>query len=209
MENIFYQRSITKTFDLKGSSRARYVELHDTRQKDDLFFDTATAKRRRVRRKLRRRQWKEEQKQLKQLQQASSPGTPTMPTKHLAQRRPTAAADPVYAGLYGDDDDSDVEDVDGKGNWRASKIPQVLMDDNLMEFTRGRPFPMKPKAKYFFKLAVDNDTLFLSIVNVVDYSILIGFDDDKQEMVVGIIDYLRQVRIDICYCCGIVVCSYH
>lgn len=27
MENIFYERSVSRTFDLKGSSRARYVEL--------------------------------------------------------------------------------------------------------------------------------------------------------------------------------------
>jgi hypothetical protein len=73
------------------------------------------------------------------------------------------------------------------------RIPQVLMDDNLMEFTRGRPFPLKHRAKLFFHKAVQNDTLFLSIVNVVDYSILVGFDENKHEMVVGIIDYLRQV----------------
>lgn len=40
-----------------------------------------------------------------------------------------------------------------------------------------------------------NDTLFLSIVNVVDYSILVGFDEDTHEIVVGIIDYLRQYDI--------------
>lgn len=75
------------------------------------------------------------------------------------------------------------------------RIPQVLMDDNLMEFTRGRPFPLKHRAKLFFHKAVLNDTLFLSIVNVVDYSILVGLDENSQEMVVGIIDYLRQVRL--------------
>lgn len=78
------------------------------------------------------------------------------------------------------------------------RIPQVLMDDNLMEFTRGRPFPLKHRAKLFFHKAVLNDTLFLSIVNVVDYSILVGLDENSQEMVVGIIDYLRQVRLFPC-----------
>lgn len=34
--------------------------------------------------------------------------------------------------------------------------------------------------------------LFLSI-HVVDYSIVVGFDEDTHEIVVGIIDYLRQV----------------
>ena len=56
-----------------------------------------------------------------------------------------------------------------------------------------------------------NDTLFLSIVNVVDYSILVGFDEDSHEIVVGIIDYLRQVRSNLhrhhapYFCCGHVV----
>jgi hypothetical protein len=30
-------------------------------------------------------------------------------------------------------------------------------------------------------------------VNVVDYSILVGFDENSHEIVVGIIDYMRQV----------------
>ena len=46
----------------------------------------------------------------------------------------------------------------------------------------------------FFHKAVQNDTLFLSIVNVVDYSILVGLDENTHEVVVGIIDYMRQVR---------------
>ena len=46
----------------------------------------------------------------------------------------------------------------------------------------------------FFHKAVQNDTLFLSIVNVVDYSILVGFDENTHEVVVGIIDYMRQVK---------------
>ena len=37
-----------------------------------------------------------------------------------------------------------------------------------------------------------NDTLFLSIVNVVDYSILVGVDESTHEVVIGIIDYMRQ-----------------
>jgi hypothetical protein len=49
-------------------------------------------------------------------------------------------------------------------------------------------------AQLFFHKAVQNDTLFLSIVNVVDYSILVGFDENTHEVVVGIIDYMRQVR---------------
>jgi len=61
-----------------------------------------------------------------------------------------------------------------------------------MELTRGRPFPLKHRAKVFFHKAIINDTSFLEIINVVDYSILVGFDEDSHEIVVGIIDYMRQ-----------------
>ena len=39
------------------------------------------------------------------------------------------------------------------------------------------------------------DTLFLSIINVLDYSILVGVDEDTMELVVGIIDFMRQYDI--------------
>lgn len=189
MENIFYGRNITKTFDLKGSSRARYVELHDAKQKN-LNFDEATSLRRRYRRKQRRAE-KKKQRKLARLAGGAGAGAASPPSAATFNYDD-------YEDMYGDEDDGpDGEDGESHrtgGAPESVRIGQVLLDDNLMEFTRGRPFPMKPKAKYFFKLAVDNDTLFLSIVNVVDYSILVGFDDDRQEMVVGIIDYLRQVR---------------
>ncbi len=47
--------------------------------------------------------------------------------------------------------------------------------------------------KHFF--IVVKDTLFLSIINVLDYSILVGIDEEKNELVVGIIDYMRQYDI--------------
>ncbi len=72
---------------------------------------------------------------------------------------------------------------------------QVLLDDNLMELTKGRPFPLKSRSKIYFNKAVTNDTLFLSMVDVVDYSILVGFDEDSHEIVVGIIDYMRKYDI--------------
>ena len=75
----------------------------------------------------------------------------------------------------------------------APHSSRVLLDGNLMDLTSGRPVPLKLAAKNFFRRAVSNDTHFLSnIINVVDYSILVGFDEDSDEIVVGIIDYLRQ-----------------
>ena len=59
-------------------------------------------------------------------------------------------------------------------------------------------------SQLFFHKAVQNDTLFLSIINVVDYSILAGFDENSHEVVVGIIDYMRQVSLR-SGCCRCVV----
>jgi Phosphatidylinositol-4-phosphate 5-Kinase len=125
----FVQRKITRLFDLKGSSRSRYLEV--TGQKTECF-DEALLKRRRARR-----------------------------TKTEVPKR----NEPI----------------------------QVLMDDNLMELTRGWPFPLKHRAKIYYSKAVTNDTLFLSMVDVVDYSMIVGFDEDTHEIVVGIIDYMRKV----------------
>ena len=72
---------------------------------------------------------------------------------------------------------------------------QVLMDDNLMELTKGLPFPMKNLANKYLQSAIENDTEFLSSVNIVDYSILVGIDEDNLEVSVGIIDYMRQYDI--------------
>ncbi len=45
-------------------------------------------------------------------------------------------------------------------------------------------------------MSINNDTLFLSRQNIVDYSILLGIDEEKREIVMGIIDYLHQYTWD-------------
>ena len=77
----------------------------------------------------------------------------------------------------------------------VSDVQPVLLDENFVEFTEGRPLPLRDQAKAYFNNAVMNDTLFLSLISVVDYSILVGMDDDNHQLVVGIIDYLRQYDI--------------
>eukprot|EP00605_Chrysophyceae_sp_TOSAG23-4_P001064 GSChrysophyteH1.ASY1.ANO1.1169.1 assembled CDS len=120
MENIFCDRTISKTFDLKGSQRARYMDIPE-HIKPDLRHGTK------------------------------------------------------YDGI--------------------EECSQVLLDDNLLELTQGKPFPLKHRAKIYFDKAIANDTEFLSVVNVIDYSILIGFDEKNHEIVVGILDYIRQYDI--------------
>ena len=135
MENLFYDRNITRIFDLKGSSRQRYVDIIGENGENIDDFDNYLLKKRNCRRH---------------------------------------------------------KNSNGPVRFNPNK---VCMDDNLMELTRGRPIPLKHKAKVIFNKAVMNDTLFLSIINIVDYSILVGIDEDTNELVVGIIDYMRQYDI--------------
>lgn len=53
--------------------------------------------------------------------------------------------------------------------------------------------PVLPQesAKTVLDMAVVNDTLFLSLLKVVDYSILLGVDEENGRLVAGIIDYMR------------------
>lgn len=71
----------------------------------------------------------------------------------------------------------------------------TLLDGDFLEFSNGRPLPLNDRAKAVFHMSILNDTLFLSIINVLDYSILVGIDEERMELVVGIIDFMRQYDI--------------
>lgn len=49
------------------------------------------------------------------------------------------------------------------------------------------PLAMNEACKALMSLSIFNDTLFLSKVNVMDYSLLVGVDESGQLLVVGII----------------------
>jgi|EP00984_Skeletonema_dohrnii_P005406 1-phosphatidylinositol-3-phosphate 5-kinase len=117
-------------------------------------------------------------------------------------RRNTGSSDSESSGSDEEDDESlsiasdgsekDENDKDGKA--KAASIP-TLLDGDFLEFTSGRPLPLTDRAKAVFHMSILNDTLFLSIINVLDYSILVGIDEEKMELVVGIIDFMRQYDI--------------
>jgi 1-phosphatidylinositol-3-phosphate 5-kinase len=81
-------------------------------------------------------------------------------------------------------------------NADASGINKVLLDQNLLEAMPTSPIFVSNKAKLLLERAVYNDTSFLAKVNVMDYSLLVGIDEERQELVVGIIDFLRQYTWD-------------
>ncbi|KAH9523854.1 hypothetical protein Btru_047241 [Bulinus truncatus] len=72
----------------------------------------------------------------------------------------------------------------------------VLLDENLLKSSVESPLYIRPHSKYVLKLAITSDSTFLSSNLVMDYSLLVGVDEHTQEMVVGIIDYIRTFTWD-------------
>ncbi|KAH9626215.1 hypothetical protein KSS87_000094 [Heliosperma pusillum] len=91
---------------------------------------------------------------------------------------------------------------DLKGSSRSRYNPdssgsnKVLLDQNLIEAMPTSPLFVGNKAKRLLERAVWNDTSFLASVDVMDYSLLVGVDDEKHELVLGIIDFMRQYTWD-------------
>ena len=58
------------------------------------------------------------------------------------------------------------------------------------------PLCVDEHSKALITLAVWNDSLFLSSLYVMDYSLIVGIDEETQQLVVGIVDYIRQYTLD-------------
>jgi 1-phosphatidylinositol-3-phosphate 5-kinase len=166
MQNIFYGRKISKTFDLKGSLKGRFARL--LQSKDTI--------------------------------ESASGGASTDGTNR--QRKGRSAENETDSEWSGDEDlmssdgNDEGEDVSGLGSrGPVFSSSATLLDGDFLEFTNGRPLPLTDRAKAVFHMSVLNDTLFLSIINVLDYSILVGIDEENMELVVGIIDFMRQYDI--------------
>ncbi|KAK7294528.1 hypothetical protein RJT34_17417 [Clitoria ternatea] len=81
-------------------------------------------------------------------------------------------------------------------NADSSGKNKVLLDQNLIEAMPTSPIFVGNKAKRLLERAVWNDTGFLASVDVMDYSLLVGVDEEKHELVIGIIDFMRQYTWD-------------
>ncbi|KAK1323180.1 putative 1-phosphatidylinositol-3-phosphate 5-kinase FAB1D [Acorus calamus] len=73
---------------------------------------------------------------------------------------------------------------------------KVFLDENFIKDMGSSPFYVDGKTKHLLQRAVWNDTSFLTSINVMDYSLLLGVDKQRHELVFGIIDYLRQYTWD-------------
>ncbi|XP_024007787.1 putative 1-phosphatidylinositol-3-phosphate 5-kinase FAB1D isoform X2 [Eutrema salsugineum] len=78
----------------------------------------------------------------------------------------------------------------------ANGAEDVLLDQNFVNDMNKSPLYVSKTSKQNLQRAVYNDTSFLTSINVMDYSLLVGVDDESHELVCGIIDYLRQYTWD-------------
>ncbi|KAI9656398.1 MAG: 1-phosphatidylinositol-3-phosphate 5-kinase [Alyxoria varia] len=91
---------------------------------------------------------------------------------------------------------------DLKGSMRNRKIQstgeknEVLLDENLLDYISQSPMYVRNNSNSFLASSISNDTLFCSKQNVMDYSLIVGLYDDRQELMVGIIDYIRTYTWD-------------
>lgn len=91
---------------------------------------------------------------------------------------------------------------DLKGSMRNRKIQstgeqnEVLLDENMVEYIYESPLFAREHSKKLLRASVWNDTLFLARQNVMDYSLMIAVDEDRKELVVGIIDCIRTYTWD-------------
>ncbi|SMY23254.1 unnamed protein product [Zymoseptoria tritici ST99CH_1A5] len=91
---------------------------------------------------------------------------------------------------------------DLKGSMRNRKIEstgqadEVLLDENLVETIFQSPLFVREASRKLLQASIFNDTLWLCKQNVMDYSLMAGFDDTTKELVVGIIDCIRTYTWD-------------
>lgn len=92
--------------------------------------------------------------------------------------------------FYGKSSISGIFDL--KGNIRnrhvqsTGKENEVLLDQNLIENIEA-PLYIREHAKNLIRSSIYNDTLFLSRLNIMDYSLLVGVNDEDNSLILGIV----------------------
>ncbi|XP_029980535.1 1-phosphatidylinositol 3-phosphate 5-kinase isoform X2 [Sphaeramia orbicularis] len=72
----------------------------------------------------------------------------------------------------------------------------VLLDENLLKLIHDNPLYIRSHCKSILRAAIHSDAYFLSSHLIIDYSLLVGRDDTTDQLVVGIIDYIRTFTWD-------------
>ncbi|KAK0404001.1 hypothetical protein QR680_017234 [Steinernema hermaphroditum] len=72
----------------------------------------------------------------------------------------------------------------------------VLLDENLVKDFWNNQLYVHPHSKAALNQAISNDSHFLSSQHVMDYSLLAGIDEENDEVILGIVDYMRTYTLD-------------
>ncbi|XP_070571165.1 1-phosphatidylinositol 3-phosphate 5-kinase-like [Ptychodera flava] len=108
----------------------------------------------------------------------------------------------VMENLFYDRKMAQVFDLKGSMRNRHVKVSGeetedlVLMDENLLKYVVDSPLYIRTHSKTALTMAIYKDSQFLSDHLVMDYSLLVGIDESRKELVVGIIDYIRTFTWD-------------
>ncbi|KAI0692977.1 hypothetical protein BC835DRAFT_1355522 [Cytidiella melzeri] len=106
----------------------------------------------------------------------------------------------VMENLFYDRRFSKIYDLKGSTRNRhvqsTGRANEVLLDENLVETAHLNPFYFREHSKRIMRGALFNDSKFLADINVMDYSLVVGVDSQNNELVVGIVDYIRTYTWD-------------
>lgn len=106
----------------------------------------------------------------------------------------------VMENLFYDRRFSKIYDLKGSTRNRhvqsTGRENEVLLDENLVETAHLSPFYLREHSKRILRGALYNDSKFLADINVMDYSLVVGVDSTNNELVVGIVDYIRTYTWD-------------
>lgn len=203
MQNVFYNRKISKIFDLKGSLRGRFAAQIQQGQ-SSAHQNTS----------------KQFSNQAVVDDGGSFHGRDTVKSNFGPKGTMPLESDSVHSSSSNSLVDEPQDGTESALSNRVSSLKNqgmtkavdgrkldplsttsshehisTLLDGDFLEFTSGRPMPLTDRAKAVFQMSILNDTLFLNYIYVLDYSILVGFDEENKELVVGIIDFMRQYDI--------------
>jgi len=78
----------------------------------------------------------------------------------------------------------------------APVMSMVLWDQNFREYTKGFPLALPLRDMRTIESAIFNDTLLLSKLDVVDYSLLLLVNERTKEITMGMIDFFRPYTLD-------------
>ncbi|KAF9311945.1 1-phosphatidylinositol-3-phosphate 5-kinase [Podila horticola] len=106
----------------------------------------------------------------------------------------------IMENLFYDRKNLQIYDLKGSRRNRfvqpSGKENEVLLDENFIEFMSESPFFIREHAKLQLSESLANDSLFLQQFNIMDYSLLVAVGDQTQELVVGIVDFIRPFTWD-------------